>query len=90
MVPAPESKPPGPCALLKANFLRLSFRKGGQEEVGYTSVCFIASCSLAVSSFAEAAAQCQRVGEEVASSSVTGGRESMIAAHCLQCACIIH
>ena len=43
VVPAPESKPPGPCTLQKANFLRLSFRKGGQEEV---NVQYIVYCTL--------------------------------------------
>lgn len=31
---APSSKPTGPSVLEKAGYVRLSFRKGGQQEVG--------------------------------------------------------
>lgn len=37
---ASPSKPEGPSVLEKASFIRLSFRRGGQQEVG----CYIVVC----------------------------------------------
>ncbi len=38
LLKAPPKKPPGPSVLEKANCIRLSFRKGGQQEVNRSKV----------------------------------------------------
>ena len=40
---APESKSAGPSVLQKAGFIRLSFRRGGQEEVNTDVHVFIST-----------------------------------------------